>query len=58
MHELIVGMKAEADRKLGEYMERLNACGPKGNRSVESAIDYWRGRSDALGAVLALLVDA
>lgn len=58
IHSTIQTMKASADREVGRLMGRLNLCGPRGNRSVESALDFHRGRSDALNDVLALLVPA
>lgn len=48
-------MLRTAEHRHGELHGELNRCGPKGNRSVEQRMDYWRGRADALAAVLATM---
>lgn len=50
-----VQMKAEADENVGGLMQRLNECGPRGNRSVEAQLDGWQGRSAAYSDVLTML---
>jgi hypothetical protein len=50
----VLEMKAAADRAVGEHSATLNACGPKGNQSVEKKLTAAEARSAALAGVLAL----
>lgn len=49
----LLAMKADTDRAIGALRQRLNDCGPRGNRSVESTLDRQEGRSAVLAELIA-----
>jgi hypothetical protein len=48
----LMAMKADADHQCGMLHERLNMCGPAGNKMVSSQLDFQQGRAKALADLM------
>ncbi len=53
----VLSHKEETDIAIGREREKLQRCGPKGNHSVESRLDYLTGQSNGLQIVIDYLIE-